>query len=1072
MNNGLVTLLLYEKRTCWSNIAHKYFVSDDIANQFWYKEGIRLKCLQVTLGEAIDIVLKNPGKTKAERNAMWIIQAPECPDKEKYGLENWSGYIWCDLDMQKSPLISKLNKTGQDLLYKRLKLALKELLPNNFRYIEHSSSGIGIHCMFYFDCEHNEENFKKFTKYIYNIFRYSIDDYIKDFSHIFTMPECLKSNGKSEVFDEVYKRPYQKLFLTGIDYELYECSGKCDEIEVEVEPDKSYKPETDTTGKINITYTSRKKWDLDHNDRFYVLTALKRYCDKDTAYKLWYDFCQDISLYKNYTTKKFINMFETYWDNKLDPSTGHISILKKYGFKVDDSEIHYYLNEDEWLEKVFPDIIKNCEYGINMSIAGTGVGKNHSLILMNDKWRDPLEISMHKPVMVIEPLNSIIESKYDEQKFRIVTGSKHIGNVSQYEMIITNYNHLVKRTIEGEYEIIDNLKDFFGKFELIIIDESHIMLKDVFRSDVLVQFIKTLSRIKSTKILIQTATPMFEKSVLDIKKTFIIHKPEKSKKKIIFREWKEEEIDGKKKSKSILDLTCLADYYITNGKKVYIYWSNGSSQQMKMFKENYHDPDKVAIYHKRLTGEADMTYITENHLLEDKDILISSCYFGVGNDLNDEIENAAVIIIGNNPWQEDIQAIGRWRNTKYIECCIILDKYEMEVINESSYSFSELLKKSEYELSRKWNDKMIRDKSVTIHKMTYMIHEKSDIFYLARMNAAYQFSDQFDIKCEEFERMGYDVRRTIKPLVSNPDYSEQLKEWRNKRKKIHNELIYDMVNNDIFNYEEINKDSKMSRVARVIKKLKANNLLRLADVNSVSSILKYDSYIRYLGVNFKDEYDYAELFSIIWTRNAIKNNTINCKELAHGEETKKISMNDYLIICGYLIWWSYRNKTDNEVATCWNYYSTFKRTVNDFLSVSDELIEKLFDQHYGNDEFNEEYNEFFNHFFSGQWNEHDIESMKPKKQLIEKDLLNEIKKIKISEKDYGKLFWKLVGICSQDKKEKAKETGKIGGEISSKRKQIKDLETGKIYASVTECAKNLGISVPAVSKNKSRFVIP
>ena len=897
------------------------------------------------------------------------------------------------------------------------------------------------------------------------MFRYGLDEYITDFSHIFTDPSCLKSNGKSKIFDEVYSRPYQKLYLTGIDYKLYDVDGYCEDIEVkDDEEEKEYVPDNETNGEIEINYTSKKKLSLDHNDRFYVLTALKRYCERENAYKLWYAFCQDISTYKEYKTKNFINLFDKVWDT-LDASKGHITVLKKYGFDVNDREIHYHLKEDEWLETVFDDIVKNCEYGINMTVAGTGVGKNQSLINLNDRWMDPLERANHKPVIVIEPLNSIIESKYDEAKFKIVTGSKHIGHIDGYEMIITNYNHLVVKNMDGSYELMENLESFFERFELVIIDESHIMLKDAFRSEVLVPFMKTLNKIKNTKVIIQTATPMFEKAVLDIKRTFIIHKAERSTKKIIFRQWNNEE----NSKKSILDITCLVDYYINNGKKVYIYWHNGSSQQMKMFKELYHDPDKVAIFHKRLTGEDDMSRITKEHILDDKDILISSCYFGVGNDLNDNLENVSTIIIGMLPWQEDIQAIGRWRNVGNVECCIVLDNKDMDVVKNSTNgkaTFGELLDKNEWMYKQIWNDKMNRDKSVIIKGNSYMIKSEEDIRMLAAVKSAYEYSYQFSVKCDEFERRGWDVRRTIKPLVTNYEYAEKLKEWKQKRKKIHNAQIYDMVNNDEFNWDELDKDTKMARVGKIIKKLKNKELLMYADVNSVTSILRYEGYLRFYGVNMKDEYDYAELFSILWARQALKNDKEQYEEKANkiGIDTE-----DYIIICGYLIWWSYKNIDDNNIVSRWNYFTKFRKYVRDFVGVCDEMIIRLFAEQYSNVDFNNDKEEFFKHFFNGAWSELDTEKLKPKEQITNDGLIDVIKQLGIDENEYAKVFWNLVDFVKPETKNA--ECGKIGGKMGGKMgtKKVKDMETGIIYESRTECAQAIGKSNAYISKYKDRF---
>ena len=185
-------------------------------------------------------------------------------------------------------------------------------------------------------------------------------------------------------------------------------------------------------------------------------------------------------------------------------------------------------------------------------------------------------------------MNSIIESKYDKDIFEIVTGSKRINVDPVPKCYITNYNHLIRQTFDGN-KPREDIDKFFGQFELIIIDESHIMMKDMFRSDVLIPFMQTLNKINNTKVILQTASPLFEQSTLHIKKTITIHKKEKANVKVIYRQAAD--------NFNIAHITCLINYYVSNGKKTYIYWKDGSLQNMKFIKQIY--PDAMVIYHKR-----------------------------------------------------------------------------------------------------------------------------------------------------------------------------------------------------------------------------------------------------------------------------------------------------------------------------------------------------------------------------------------------------------------------------------------------------------------------------------------
>ena len=801
LNDIKFSLLEFKAGYYWSKESHKMFWSDDIGPIVWESEDVPVKMKTMSIRELIKFTEAHPGDCKKHRNAVMRIIADRFALKKYVDIDKWNNIIYVDLDMNHSLKFSKCDKEKNELLYENIDYALQNICPNNYLYIEHSSSGIGIHCMFLFDCERTQENYDKYCQYIYEVFRYKIDDYIKDFSSIFTETDGHK------VFDDVYKRPYQKLYITTKDYILHNCNGYCDDIEVEV-AEKVIKQDI-SRGTFDIKYISqKKKYDTDYYDRLYIITALKKYLgDYDKCKEVWYKFCEELTLYRDYTVNKFRNMLDLNWD-KIKSDTGHIEILKKYGFKIDDSNLHIHLNENEYINDVVDVILDFITNGLNMLISGTGSGKTEGWKQWWIKISEMMSMSFHKSVLIVEPMNSIIESKYDPDNFEIITGSKRIKIDGIPKCYITNYNHLIKKTHDDKYVVRDDIIDFFSQFELVIIDESHIMMKDIFRSEVLIPFMKTLNSINNTKVILQTASPLYEESVLNIRKTVTIHKKEKANVKVIYRQTDD--------NFNISNIICLLNYYVSNGKKTYIYWSNGSLQNMNFIKKIY--PDSMIIYHKKDKGSEDMKYINEEHMLSDKsNVMISSIYFGVGNDLNDEIDDAAVIIIGNNVWQEDIQAKGRWRNAKNIEVCIISLPHEKNFIESTKnrpFDWNERYTFYKNQYSWIYNDSLIRDKSIIISNKKYQINKEEDIEYLAKMQIANEYSCQLCIKNKEFKRLGYDVRENIsseeKKLLALEERNKALTEARNMRSEI------DGLEKSVKALPGIDK-SKIDRLAKIFE---------------------------------------------------------------------------------------------------------------------------------------------------------------------------------------------------------------------------------------------------------------
>ena len=987
-------LIKFKPGNYWSKLKNKYYYSDDIANIVWENEDFTVPMEQMNIYELLRYVKKFPGDQKSHRNAIQRFNNDRFALKEYVGLDKWNGVIFIDLDLDSCPKYMKLKNEERNKFYDNIDYFLQNECPDNYCYIEKSSSGVGIHAMFYFDCPRTEEDYDKCAKFVYELFERKID--LESWKVI------------KEAWDDVYKRPYQKLYLTGNEAKIYNCSGECDLSGIKV-PTKEDK-EVDINIK-DIDYCKPKnKWDIDYNDRLYILTALKKYVgDKDKCRSLWNKFCEDINLYRDYSVKKFRAEFDKGWDS-IDAQTGHLNILKKYNFKFDETKLYIYLKDTEYLGNVTEDIINFCENGINLLVAPTGSGKTEGWKSLNDKISsDMVEFATHKPILIIEPMNSIINNKYDSLKTNIVVGSKKIRCQDVYEFNVTNYNHVVAQGYD-KIEVRDNVEEFFGQFELIIVDESHIMLKDEFRSEVLIPFMQTLNKINNTKVIIQTATPVFEQAVFNIKKTIIVNKRDKRDIKIIYR-YDEGKFD-------VLKLGELINYYKKNNRKVYVYWKNGSLNEMKKLRR-YGLVD--VIYHKRNSDDEEMTRIDREHVLGEKNVMISSVYFGVGNDLNDEIDKAAVIIVGDNIWGEDIQAIGRWRNAKDIEVCIVLknnekERYEME--KDYRPDFGRMLSAERRRETKLYEDKLNYDKSIIIRNKIYKIVDKSYIKYLSVMVVSNNYCLNFNIKNEQFKKYGFRVKDNIKKLEINEDDLEKRKEWNEKIKYIRNKAIKDMLDGK-FDWKELNKDATMERIGRIIYKLKMKDLLKDCETKKFikSKILKYGTFLKYFDAENYDRASYAELYAILWTIDMLNKDNKKGEEKVMLEKYK-VDRKNYIKLCGYLIWMLYRDDKEQMTLVSGNYFKEFVKSVDDLMDIEPVLLRRLYNRR----DCDENYYKFVGEFL-GQ----EMEAERKKNINNWEDIYKLIKRINVEDKVLSKIVDNVLNLIVR---------GKAGGETIKKKMDI------------------------------------
>lgn len=943
-------LITYSPIRVYSKDKNSYFIAretDQIA---------RLDPNTPAPAENLDIeeILKRlpKGVEKSKRSCVQLFDIDTFALKEYVDMNKWNGCIFIDLDIYHSDIINGKPNIEEtlDFLYDRI---INVLIETNdcFYYAERSSSG-GFHFLFNYKVEPTRTNFDKCAKHTREMIYAAGNEFIE-------WKQILDSEG---VFDSIYTRPYQRVFITGIDAVVnYNHTGEISQEmldSIEVIDRQAIKDANAKKIYQLVSFNPDGEYVTNHNERFYIYTALKRITpDEKTCNAYYHALCDHFATYKSYTKDDFKKEFSY---AQIDESTAHVHKLKKYGIRVNENVLHYHLDDNEYMSNVINDILEQTENGINLLLAPTGVGKNQTWINYNKEMlADPLSAS-NKPILMIEPLNSIIETKYDSDVC-VVTGSKTFPKImAGYAMYVTNYNKVLVKTPENGWKLKENLAQWFSQFEMVIIDESHIIIKDSFRADVLTEFVKTINEAsKHTKIILQTATPMDEKELFNINKTFVIHKEPKRKAKMIFRRFNSTPENTKFR---IQEVICLCNYYMERGRKVYIYWNNASLQILNSFKATCEHPERVAIFHKRNTGEDDMKYISEEHELgENYDILLTSVYFGVGNDLNDKCD-AAVIIIGNNTWQEDLQVIGRWRNSPNVEICeIITDDNEYKFVENTAIITGNRnveLCKWEKQYTSIWCDKRNRDKSIIINKKSYSLKSKEDIHILAVMRSSEVYHSGFNVKVEMLSNPYYNIRMKTdytRPLECNAEYMEQVRDFNKSVKNVRNEQKAKIMLGTP-DWKVINKDTKLERFAKIWPKLKTFGVDKILSAKEISANSNYnmlDLWLRYYKSLISENTDCAEIYALLWFRDKLHLKTseeIEQMKMNVGEyidvyegvnDVYKLNEYDQYVIYAYIIWLWYRNNGENTNQIVGNYYSTFKFNCEQFLRMPNGLVAKI-----------------------------------------------------------------------------------------------------------------------------------
>lgn len=672
-----------------------------------------------------------------------------------------------------------------------------------------------------------------------------------------------------------------------------------------------------------------------------IIHTLSFFFTKDTIKQIW-----SHPKFYDLDPKDWIRFVDdTRWGNEsYYPNFKLIAWLNKncnmnLEFELDnehDDAKHIKLNDNEFIYDKKDELEKLLKPGINLIESGTGTGKTTFVNkifddIHIDESNSPFFNGDHRNIIITEPYKSVINTKFKHQADNgivdVIVGSKRIKLLENTSnSICTIYYHLNLMKDED-----------IEKVDLMIIDESHLLFSEAYRFPCISEFINKIYQFK--QVLLLTGTSIYEKVFFKDCNHIIFDKKDA---RYITHEFIRFDPTTEIKYFNTSVLSEFVRTLVSNGKKVFIYDKDISLQNCKRFQTVNNDL-KIAIYHKKHADEKsdteDMKYIDENHILGDMfDVIISSCYFSVGNDLYDK-GKAAVIMCGLHIPSEVVQVCGRWRNMSEINIyTIIKDKYE-EIYDE--LDFNKLYEHKKKEIIRIKNDCTIRDSSLTIFNKYKDVND-DDIDLLSYMETLNVHQKTIDYINNELGRYGIWCDERIMPLAYNLDYIEKNKNFsrmlHNIRDDFRTKFIDKLLKGEDF--EWINTDNKLSNWQRTVyimykhidKTIFKNNIRWILHIGNTDSIKLFNKLNEKIS---KKAVDYSEIYSIVYTSRQFLNDDYMINDW--------LSYNYYECIKGYILFVTRYNKDQsNREMIQGDYFKKFYNECLEYASLPNELKSYLF----------------------------------------------------------------------------------------------------------------------------------
>lgn len=500
------------QRVCYSSTTGKYFKVSQTAHIAMDTPEQAAKIDVLTLDEIIqsterqNIYLKAKyGETdyKAKRPCIQVFASDDSRFalKDRTSYSCWNGCITVDLDIDK---YTKRKITG-DLYNLLITLIQSSRLKTNLLYAERSNSGVGIHLIFYYDIDHSETNFQSCAEYT--------KDELMNLSDV--LFEVFNTKG---VFDDIYKRPFQRIYLTTNDYKKFNPEGtypiavldsykvtvtKTDEF-YEYSPDdvvsakreKSLFIPIDNKIKYDIDMDFANRLEVHHRNRFLILCAL--YVMQETKADAM-NIIRERTFYRKGDNQN-IKQAEKQWDDiakmkNIDSfwvSRGlwYLSLCGiKYKYvlrKKSNGKVN--LQDDEYLSDKLQEISDALnKYKKIKLISGTGTGKTQLLGALSRA------AYCNKSMVVISPYNAHLDL-YKKQGFQPITNANY-GSMSTNGKYVVIWDQAVRS---------ENMK-FIINADLVAVDEIHRIFDDKIYRDSAVEMDRLLHNVKNN-LMLMTAT--------------------------------------------------------------------------------------------------------------------------------------------------------------------------------------------------------------------------------------------------------------------------------------------------------------------------------------------------------------------------------------------------------------------------------------------------------------------------------------------------------------------------------------------------------------------------------------
>lgn len=433
----------------------------------------------------------------------------------------WNGCVVIDIDSDK---YNKPIDVDEIILF--VGETLKTYYGKNYYCLQQSHSYTGLHIIFYFDVEKNEDNFKACAK---AAMLWTKEAFIKNgYEHFINTPDVL---------DDCSKRQAQAMYVSSNkiywNEHFYEDYGRFDEIEDFIENPYIYKhKETEDeikairesfkfTGKVTA---KRKK--LGYNDRMKLFFSLCKMLGNIEEAKIHYrnNIWKYIITDNDHTEHYYLYEQLDRWEKSVDKYTINDSFyascdrLREYGYTFKKQfvpkEISLYepnevvnLNEDERLsDKKLP--LKKDK--INHIYAGCGVGKTYMSKQLGI-YIDDLDFIFNGPkrVCVVVPLKSISKDSFsDVDNWVCIDGD--IEDLDKRN-IVRNSNRNICTTWESF--VLYDMNTV--QFDYVIVDEIHTLYMYDYRVSSITKFKNAIKNCNATYTIFMTGTPSYEVDEFD-----------------------------------------------------------------------------------------------------------------------------------------------------------------------------------------------------------------------------------------------------------------------------------------------------------------------------------------------------------------------------------------------------------------------------------------------------------------------------------------------------------------------------------------------------------------------------